>query len=389
MKNLENLYQEFKELRHFIHQNPELGFNELNTAKLVANKLKEFGYEVYEGIGKTGVVGVLKKGNSAKSIGLRADMDALSINECNNFSYASKNGCMHACGHDGHTAGLLMAAKYLASAEFNGTLNLFFQPAEECCDEELLSGAMRMIKDKALERFRVDYIYGIHNMPSSQMKGYENKKFFMKRGVMMAGVSAYRVDFIGLGGHASAPHLCKDPISVANNFVNALYTFKSLELKDSVLNVTGFLAGTTKAFNIIPNEASVMINVRGLSNDELSFIHKRINEIAKGIAAAFNVEVNVKRAENIKATINNDEAYDIAKNAAIKAFGENNCEFNHPHLMGSEDFSAFLDEVKGTYAFINNGDSANLHHPEYDFNDEVLLLASKYFSTLVLDYLKD
>ncbi|MBZ7991476.1 MULTISPECIES: amidohydrolase [unclassified Campylobacter] len=388
MKELNNLHKEFIELRHSIHANPELGFNEFDTAKLVANKLKEFGYEVYEGIGKTGVVGVLKKGNSTKSIGLRADMDALSIEECTGLDYASKNGCMHACGHDGHTAGLLMAAKYLASANFNGTLNLFFQPAEECCDNEMLSGAMRMIKDGVLERFKVDYIYGIHNMPISQMKGYENKKFFMKKGVMMAGVSAYKVDFIGLGGHASAPHLCKDPISVANNFVNALYTFKSLELKDSVVNVTGFLAGTTKAFNIIPNEASVMINVRGLSNQELEFIDTRIKELATNLANAFNIKAIVKRAENIKATINNDEAHELARLAAIESFGEDECEFEHPHLMGSEDFSAFLDEVKGTYAFINNGDSANLHHPEYNFNDEVLLLASKYFANLVLNYLK-
>lgn len=382
---MKELLSEFIEIRKAIHANAELGFNEFKTAALVANELKKYGFSVYEGIAKTGVVGVLKKGNSKKSIALRADMDALKMNEDAKISYASKNGCMHACGHDGHTASLLMAAKYLSTKDFDGTLNVIFQPAEECCDDEGLSGAMVMVKEGVFDKFPSDFVFGYHNMPNSQMNN-TTKTFFMKKGAMMAGVSAYTVKFIGLGGHASAPHLCKDPIAALNNFISALYTFKSLELKAGVVNVTGLNAGS--AFNIIPESASAMVNVRSLDNDELNFIDTRIKQIANSIANAFNIKAEVNLAGNIHATINNDEAWEFASKVAIKIFGEENCEFDHPHLMGSEDFSAFLELVKGTYAFINNGNSKNLHHGEYIYNDEVMLNACKYFSGLVLEYLK-
>lgn len=382
---MKNLLAEFTKIRRLIHENPELGFKEFKTAALVASELKKYGFSVYEGIAKTGVVGVLKKGNSKKSIALRADMDALDMCESSNLSYASKNGCMHACGHDGHTASLLMSAKYLSTKDFNGTLNVIFQPAEECCDDEGLSGAMRMVKEGIFDKFPSDFIFAYHNMPKSKVNGSE-KIFFMKKGALMAGVSAYEIIFEGIGGHASAPFVCKDPIVGLNSFITALYSFKSLEVKDAVINVTSVHSGT--AFNIIPDTASIKVNVRSLDNAELDFIDKRINEIAKNVAQIFNLKMSIHKAESLKATINNDEAWEFASKVAINVFGEENCEFNHSHSMGAEDFSEFLGQIKGTYAFINNGDSKNSHNSEYDFNDEIMINACKYFSGLVLEYLK-
>ncbi|TKX33385.1 M20 aminoacylase family protein [Campylobacter taeniopygiae] len=375
-----DLKDEFVKIRHQIHENPELGFDEIQTAKLVAEKLKEFGYEVYEGIGKTGVVGVLKKGNSAKKIGLRADMDALPMQECTQVDYKSKKeNIMHACGHDGHTSSLLLAAKYLSNQDFNGTLNLYFQPAEEG-----LGGANEMIKDGLFEKFDSDFIFGWHNMPFGS-----SKKFYLKKGAMMASSDSYTLEVIGKGGHGSAPEKTKDPIYVASLLVMALQSIVSRNVapqNSAVVSIGAFNSG--HAFNIIPDNAILKVSIRSLDNETRKLTEEKLRKICQGIADANDVEIKISKEIIAPITINNDEAVEFASEVAKEIFGEENCEFNHQPLMGSEDFGFFCEMRKCAYAFLENENDIYLHNSHYVFNDELLPRAASYYASLVLKYLK-
>lgn len=375
-----DLQDEFKKIRHKIHENPELGFDELNTSKLVAQKLKEFGYEVHEGVGKTGVVGMLKKGNGSKKIGLRADMDALPLQECTNLPYKSKKeNIMHACGHDGHTTSLLLTAKYLAKQEFSGTLNLYFQPAEEG-----LGGALAMIEDGLFERFDSDYVFGWHNMPFGS-----DKKFYLKKGAMMASSDNYSIEVIGKGGHGSAPEKAKDPIYAASLLVVALQSIVSRSIdpqNSAVVSIGAFNAG--HAFNVIPDSAMIKMSVRALDSESRKLTEEKIHKICKGIADANDMEIQINKNVVAPITINNDEAVDFASEVAKEVFGEENCEFNHRPLMGSEDFGFFCEIKKCAYAFLENENDIYLHNSSYVFNDKLLARAASYYAKLALRYLK-
>ena len=375
-----DLKDEFVKIRHQIHENPELGFGEIQTAKLVAEKLKELGYAVYEGIGKTGVVGVLRRGNGDKKIGLRADMDALPMQECTNLSYKSKKeNIMHACGHDGHTASLLLAAKYLSKQEFNGTLNLYFQPAEEG-----LGGANAMIKEGLFEKFDSDYVFGWHNMPFGS-----NKKFYLKKGAMMASCDSYTLELIGKGGHGSAPEKTKDPLYAGALLVVALQSIvsRSVNPQNSVVVSVGAFNGG-HAFNTIPDTATIKMSVRALDNRMRKLTEERINQICEGIASANGIEIKVIKEVVAPITMNDDAAVNFACEVAKELFGEENCEFHHSPLMASEDFGFFCEMKKCAYAFLENENDIYLHDCRYIFNDELLVRAASYYAKLALKYLR-
>lgn len=373
------MQDEFIKIRHQIHANPELGFSEFETSKLVANKLREYGYMVHENIGKSGVVGVLKKGDSNKSIGLRADMDALPLQEKTNLDYKSKNvNIMHACGHDGHTTSLLLAAKYLSNESFNGTLNLYFQPAEEG-----LGGAKAMIEDGLLKQFDSDFIFGWHNMPFKS-----NKKFFIKNGAMMASCDNYTISINGVGSHGSTPHKSKDVIYIGSMLIASLQSIVSRNInpQDSiVISIGAFNSGA--AFNIIPDTATIKLSLRALDKNARELADERIRAIIKGMAISYEVEIEIKKDEVATITMNDAKATEMAKEVAVEIFGEENCEFNHAPLMASEDFGYFCEERKCAYAFLENENDIFLHSPYYVFNDELLPRAASYYARLVQKYL--
>lgn len=373
---------EFIELRHKFHEHPELGFQEFNTAKIVAFHLKEWGYEVAENFGRTGVVGLLKKGQGTRSIALRADMDALPMQEETGLAYASKvAGVMHACGHDGHTASLLLTAKYLKDVDFNGTLNLVFQPSEESD-----SGALRMIEDGLFIRFPTDYIFGWHNMPNPD----PSKKFLVKSGGIMASSDEIHIEIQGRGGHASAPQFANDPTIVAANIITALQTVvsRSIDPQESiVLSTGGIIAGNASSYNIIPDKVTLLMNMRALDSNLREESLKKIEDISKGIGSAYGASVHFRVNASVGVTENDADATQLAKEAGLEVFGDS-CLFEFKSVMGAEDFSAFSSQVKSAYCFINNGESAYVHNPKYDFNDELLAQAASYFSRLVINYLK-
>ncbi len=338
------MQEEFQAIRQQIHQDPELGFEEVLTSGLVADKLKEFGYEVHTGVGKTGVVGVLKKGNLAKKIGLRADMDALPMPEHNDLPYKSQiPNRMHACGHDGHSASLLLAAKYLASQEFNGILNLYFQPAEEG-----LGGAKAMLEDGLLERFDSDMIFGWHNIPLGT-----DKKIYLESGAVMASADSYTIEIKGQGGHGSAPEKCKDPILAASLLVVALQSIVSRNIDpqhSAVVSVGAFNAGNT--FNIIPDRATLKLSVRALDAESQEIVAEHISKIAKGIALAHGVEIEITKQAAATIMFNDPKATAFAQEVALEVFGKEACCFEYPAAMGSEDFGYFAQLRPCAYAFL-------------------------------------
>ncbi|WP_104578136.1 amidohydrolase [Helicobacter felis] len=373
------MQEEFIAIRHQIHRHPELGFKEVKTSQLVADKLREFGYEVHTGVGKTGVVGVLKKGDSAKKIGLRADMDALPIQEDSGLDYQSQTPQrMHACGHDGHSASLLLAAKYLATQDFKGTLHLYFQPAEEN-----LGGAKAMIEEGLLEKFDSDLIFGWHNMPLGS-----DKKFYLKSGAMMASSDAYTLEIKAQGGHASAPEKTKDPILVASLLVLALQGIVSRNVdpqNSAVVSVGALNAGS--AHNIIPDRAVLLVSVRALDSLTRELVAKRIQEICQGVALAQGVEINITHEFATPITNNHPEATALAQEVALDIFGAQNCCFDHRPAMGSEDFGYFCERRKCAYAFFENETTHYIHTSNYVFNDALLARAASYYAGLVLKYL--
>lgn len=376
---------EFVSIRRDIHQHPELAFEEHRTAKLVAEKLKEFGYEVFEGIGGTGVVGVLKSGDSQLSIGLRADMDALPIQEQSGANWSSKHqGKMHACGHDGHTAMLLAAAKDIAkNKDFDGTVNLIFQPAEEGG-----GGALRMIEDGLFERFPCDSIFAIHNMP-----GYPVGHFVFRDGSAMSSSDYISIKIQGVGGHGGLPHKAIDPIVAGSSIVLALQTIVSRNTdpqQAAVITVGAFNAG--HANNVIPSQATLELSVRALDPKVRADLEQRIKSLVIAQAESFGLTAEIEWKKGYAVLVNTPAETEFARNVAAGLFGEKNITRQGPALTGSEDFAFMLERIPGSYLFIGNGDtpgSCMVHNPAYDFNDGNIAVGASFWSELVKQYLKN
>jgi len=365
--------------RREIHQNPELMYDVEGTAKFVADRLRAFGCdEVKTAIGRTGVVGVIRgaKGSSSRAIGLRADMDALPIEEETNLPYRSKiQGKMHACGHDGHTAMLLGAAQRLAQTrDFAGNAIVIFQPAEEGG-----AGAMAMIDDGLMDGFGIEEVYGMHNMPALPVGSFR-----LRKGATMASADEITITVEGQGGHAAMPHQGIDPVVIAAQIVVALQTIASRNidpLDSCVVSITRFQAGT--ANNIIPQSAWLNGTVRTLKAATRDMVEKRIHEIASGLAASGGATARVEYRRGYPPTVNHSAQTDFAAGVARKVAGHANVDSNAPPEMGAEDFSFMLEARPGAFIFIGNGDSAKLHHPAYDFNDAALPYGMSYWVELV------
>ncbi|MBQ0821951.1 M20 family metallopeptidase [Microvirga terrae] len=361
-----DLADEIAVWRRDFHENPELLFDVHRTAGIVAEKLKSFGCdEVVTGLGRTGVVGVIKgrSNNSGKVIGLRADMDALPIEEATDVPHKSKvPGKMHACGHDGHTAMLLGAAKYLAETRnFDGTAVVIFQPAEEGG-----GGGNEMLKDGLMERFGVHEVYGMHNMP-----GIPVGQFAIRPGPMMAAADRFTITIEGKGGHAARPHDCIDPVVISAHVITALQTIASRSadpLDSVVVSVCTVKAG--EAFNVIPQTAMLLGTVRTLSPEVRDLAETRIRAIVENVCAAFGAKAEVEYDRGYPVTMNDPDKTDFMAGVARAVAGENAVDTTVLPLMGAEDFSYMLEQRPGAYIFLGNGDTAGVHHPAYDFNDE-------------------
>lgn len=371
------LQDEITEWRRDIHQHPEILFETHRTSALVAAKLKEFGCdEIVTGIGRTGVVGVIKgkSDTSGKVIGLRADMDALPIHEQTGVEYASKTpGAMHACGHDGHTAMLLGAAKYLSETRnFDGTVVVIFQPAEEGG-----GGGKEMCDDGMMDRWGIQEVYGLHNWP-----GQPVGSFSIRPGAFFAATDVFDIEFEGRGGHAAKPHDTVDTTVMASQAVLALQTIASRNadpIDQVVVSVTSFET-SSKAFNVIPQRVELKGTVRTMSAEMRDLAEKRINEICSGIAGTFGGTVKVDYHRNYPVMANHDEQTEFAADVARQISGA--CD-EAPLVMGGEDFAFMLEERPGAYILMGNGDTAMVHHPEYNFNDEAIPVGCSWFAEVV------
>ncbi len=360
------LHDEITAWRRDIHQHPEILFEVHRTAALVADKLREFGCdEVVTGIGRTGVVGIIRgrTGKSGRTVGLRADMDALPIEEATGLDYASKTpGAMHACGHDGHTAMLLGAAKYLAETRnFDGSVAVIFQPAEEGG-----GGGREMVDDGMMDRFGIDEVYGMHNWP-----GRPVGSFAIRAGAFFAATDVFDIVVEGKGGHAAKPQEVIDPTVTASQIVMALQTIASRNadpVKQIVVSVTSFVTSST-AFNVIPQRVTLKGTVRTLDADTHDLAESRLNEIVTHIATAFGCRAQVDYTRNYPVMENSETETGYAIDAAKKISGD--CE-EAPLVMGGEDFAFMLNARPGAYILVGNGDTAMVHHPEYNFNDEAI-----------------
>jgi hippurate hydrolase len=373
------MHAELSGWRRDIHAHPELGFEETRTSDLVAAKLAAFGCEVHRGLGKTGVVGTLRAGSGAGSIGLRADMDALPIAEGNTFEHRSRNqGKMHACGHDGHTTMLLGAARYLAETRnFDGTVHFIFQPAEEG-----LGGARAMVDDGLFEKFPCDAIFGMHNRP-----GMPLGQFAVRAGPMMAAGAFFDIRVTGKGAHGARPETGVDSVIVASHIAIALQTIVSRNappVETAVLSVTKIHAGD--AYNVIPQTAQLAGTVRAFSRDVMALIETSMRRIAKGVAEAFGATAEVDFRFLFAPTVNDPREVEFAAGICAELVGASMVERNPPLIMASEDFSFMLEKVPGCYVNIGNGaaeGSCEVHNPGYDFNDAALPLGASFFARLV------
>jgi hippurate hydrolase len=366
--------------RRHLHAHPELMYDVHGTAAFVAERLKEFGCdEVATGLGRTGVVGVIKGRKAAdgdlKVIGLRADMDALPIEEETNLPYASKTaGKMHACGHDGHTAMLLGAARYLAETRnFAGDAVVIFQPAEEGG-----AGADAMIKDGLMERFKIDQVYGMHNGP-----GLPVGSFALREGPIMAATDAIDIRIEGVGGHAARPHKCIDSVLVGAQLVTALQSIVSRTidpLDSAVISVCEFHAGNAR--NVIPQTAELKGTVRTLTPEVRALIEKRVREVVAGVAQQTGAKIDIVYERGYPVTVNHAAQTEIATRIASEVAGQANVH-TVPPMMGAEDFAYMLEARPGAFIFVGNGDSAGLHHPAYNFNDDAIVFGTSYWIKLV------
>ncbi|WP_105440284.1 M20 aminoacylase family protein [Neorhizobium sp. T25_13] len=371
------LQGEVSEWRRYLHENPEILYEVENTASFVEQKLKEFGVdEVVPGIGRTGVVGIIRgKGPGGRTIGLRADMDALPLTEITGKPWASKvPGKMHACGHDGHTSMLLGAAKYLAETRnFNGTVALIFQPAEEGG-----AGALAMVDDGMMERFGIEEVYGMHNMP-----GIPLGQFAIRKGGIMAAPDRFTITIKGRGGHAAQPHRTIDPIFIGSQLVGSLQAIAARNadpVRSIVISVTRFDAGT--AYNIIPDQATLWGTVRTLSEENRDLAENRIRQIVEGIVSAHGAEAEIEYYRQCPVTFNHDLETDHAIGVATEVVGASNVDTNVDPTMAGEDFAFMLKRRPGAFIFIGNGDTAALHNPHYDFDDEAISYGISYWVRL-------
>ena len=377
----------FMALRRDIHQHPEIGFQEFRTSDLVAERLERWGYAVTRGLGGTGVVGQLKRGNGLRKLGLRADMDALPIQEATGLPHASVHpGLMHACGHDGHTAMLLAAAEHLAtSASFDGTLNLIFQPAEES-----LGGARKMMEDGLFDRFPCDAIFAMHNMP-----GFRPGQLLLREGPTMASSGNILVHIEGEGGHGAMPHLGADPVVAGAAIVMALQTIVSRNvapLQMAVITVGSFQAGV--ANNVIPQNAMLKLSVRALDRSVYELLRKRIVEVVELQAKSYGVTARVDFLPGYPVLVNTPAETQVAREVALALVGADNVVLQTEPLTASEDFAYMLDQVPGSYLFIGNGDAAHgghgacmVHNPNYDFEDRNIPVGAAFWVALTQRYL--
>lgn len=376
--------QSFIALRRQIHAAPELGGETPNTAELVAAKLTQWGYQVHRGIGGHGLVAVLKRGEGTRRIGLRADMDALPMQEKNTFAHASQIADrMHACGHDGHTAILLATAYRLAThGEFNGTLNLIFQP-----DEEGLCGAKAMIDDGLFQRFPCDAIFALHNMP-----GYPLGTAVVQAGPTMASSERVSLLITGQGGHGAMPEKSVDPLPVVASLINAIQTIKSRNLgpeEYAVISIGMLQAGSV--YNIIPDEASMLISVRTDTPQTQQKINQRLEQIVRGHEQSFGVSIDLEITPLAPALINDETETQRVRESLAPLFKPGHLQSRGPKVMGTEDFAWMLTEVPGCYFLLGNGEGefhgCSVHNPHYDFNDELIRLGADCWAKLVEDFL--
>ncbi len=370
---------EMREWRRDLHAHPELGFQEERTSDLVASRLESFGIEVHRGIGRTGVVGVLQNGNSTASVGLRADMDALPIQEANTFAHRSRHeGRMHACGHDGHIAMLLGAAKHLAATRgFDGTVHFIFQPAEEG-----IGGARAMVEDGLFRRFPCHSLFGMHNRP-----GMPLGRFAVRSGPMMAGGAFFDIDVIGRGAHGARPESGVDPVLAAAHIATALQSIVSRNVRPvetAVVSVTQIHAGD--AYNVIPQSARLSGTVRAFSNEVMELIGRNLARIAEGVAAGFGATAKTDFRFVFAPLVNDAAEAEFAAQVCAELVGAQNVRRDPALIMASEDFSYMLAEVPGCYINIGNGDgegACEVHNPSYDFNDAALPYGAAFFVRLV------
>ena len=378
LTRLQALSDEFTALRRDIHRHPELGYQEFRTSDLVAERLASWGYRVTRGLGGTGVVGQLVRGSGAKRLGLRADMDALPIQEATGLPHASCHaGLMHACGHDGHTATLLAAAKHLAEqGQFDGTLNLIFQPAEEG-----LGGARKMMEDGLFEQFPCDAIFAMHNMP-----GFPRGKLLLRDGATMASSENITITLEGKGGHGAMPHVAIDPVVAGAAIVMGLQTIVARNvppLHMAVITVGAFQAG--EANNVIPQTATLKLSVRSLDRAVRQLLNRRIRELVEAQAHSYGCQATVDFQGGYPVLVNTQPETEFARQVALELLGADQVVLQTAPLTGSEDFAFMLEQVPGSYLFIGNGDAASgghgacmVHNPNYDFDDGNIAIGSAY-----------
>ena len=382
VKEFEGRVETIKAWRHHLHKHPELSLEEANTARYIADLVKSWGYEVAEGVGKHGIVASMTAGSGRKSIGLRADTDALPIQEDNDLPYKSEvPGVAHLCGHDGHSTMLLAAGEYLArTRKFNGTVRLIFQPAEE-----IMAGGPAMIEDGLFERWPVDAVFGMHNMP-----GLELGKLHFRDGAMMAAVDNWEIELTGKGSHGSMPELSVDPVVAGSSLVMALQTIVSRNVSphnSAVVTVGAFLSGN--AGNVIAQSAILRLSVRTTTPDDRRLVLGKVRSIAKTQAESFGCTHDIR--EGVPGAVLVNDAAETAKAAAIarEAFGDETVMYPGPSYLGSEDFAFMLQKKQGTYCLLGNGDSPMVHHPQYVFNDAILPIGAAYWVTLTETYLRE
>lgn len=377
LDHVRGYHDDLTAIRRDIHAHPELGMEEERTSDLVAEKLKSWGLEVTRGVGNTGVVGTLRVGNDTRSVGLRADMDALPIKEANDFDYRSKtDGKMHACGHDGHTTMLLGAARYLAETRnFEGCVHFIFQPAEEG-----LGGAEAMLNDGLFERFPCDNVFGMHNHP-----GIPAGKFAIRPGAMMAGGAMFDIKIKGVGAHGARPEGSIDTVVVAAQIITTAQTIvsRNISAKDTaVLSFTQVHAGD--AYNVIPDEARIMGTARAFSSEVMKRIEDNLRRVVDGVANAMGATAELDFRFTFAPLVNDETQTDFAADCAADLVGDEHVLRNLNQVMGSEDFSFMLEKSPGAYIRIGNGeDSIPVHNPAYDFNDEIIPLGVAFWGKLV------
>jgi hippurate hydrolase len=379
LETIRAYHEALTSIRRDIHAHPELGFTEHRTSDLVAGELAGLGIEVHRGVGGTGVVGVLRRGNGQAAIGLRADMDALPIHEATGAAYASRTpGVMHACGHDGHTTMLLGAARYLASGgHFNGTVNFIFQPAEEG-----LGGAQAMLKDGLFGRFPCDAVFGMHNRP-----GLPIGQFAIRPGAMMAGGGFFDIVVSGRGAHGARPEAAIDPVLAACHVVTAMQSVVARNVPPSetaVLSATAVLGGD--AYNVIPQTAVIRGTARAFRGELLALMEAAVRRVATGVAAGLGATAEVDWRVLFAPLVNDGAETEAIAEAAAAVVGASRVERDGPAVMASEDFSFMLEAVPGAYINIGNGDqegSCGVHNPGYDFNDAAIPYGAALFAELV------